>query len=112
MVRSEERLSEARIALNAAKSQINKMGPQSYEDQERAYKRALAAHEELTTLAKRCVKWQRHFGRECANGMARVRAARNEIEQHGPRALARLTQMIEALQIYLRNSAGGPSHGR
>ena len=91
MLRSEERLSEARLALSSAKSHINKVGPNSYEDEERAYKRALASHEELTALAKRCVKWQRHLSRECAKGIARVRAARAQIEREGPRAVARLS---------------------
>lgn len=107
LLRCEERVSEARIALNAAKSRVGASGPASFEDEERAFKKARAQFEAAEALAQRIGRWRRNIDRECADGLNRVRRGRQTVEKIGPSAIARLDEMEEALQRYLRAQGGG-----
>ena len=109
--RWEERASEARIRLLAAKSMSNNSGRASsgrtsFEDEERDFRRAKAA---LKQRMKNCAPSTRPFPNYRDSPMAAWRCAvvRNGMSATLPKALAQLEQMIQGLEGYGQHKGAG-----
>jgi hypothetical protein len=108
--RDENRFSEAKIALMEAKTQIGDQRARAHETEERDFKRARAQLEQTEALMQRIKSWLVTMPRELSEPLTVVRRARHSVDDVGPKAIAHLDNMIEAIEKYqstrLPNSAG------
>ena len=103
-IKCEQVHGEARIRYLAAKSRAPKMGRPMIEDEEKEWKRARyqleAAEHKLKTVNQAILD----FPRLVEHAANQIRMARNHYKDLLPQAVARLDQMIEALQKYFEQS--------
>ena len=108
----EQRASEARIRLLAAKSMNPQtgrnagLGRTSFEDEEREFKRAKAAYEAAEEKLRHINSALAELPRLTDSPSALCKRTQRYVEDVGPRALAQLDRMIEGLEQY-GGSQGG-----
>ena len=102
LLRRETRYGEAKIMYMEARSQIGNQMARAHETEEREFIKARAAFEEIEALMKRIKHWLVRLPRETSEAIGLIRRAQITIEEIGPRAIARLDEMIESIEAYHR----------
>jgi len=112
LLQAEARFGEAKIAYQEAKSRIGDQMARSHETEERAFLQARRQLEDVSERMQLIQRWLVALPRESAEGVALVRRAHNTVEEVGPRAVARLDEMIAGIERYLAASRGATTGKR